>query len=299
MPAFTSPPKFDKRSHHVVPVSWQFRFAAPGDIGPYYRNVITGTNLNAQGPGKKMAEEYANIVFDEHFRPSDALEDKLGCIESKAIQGLDQAISASAIDCSARIDIAYLLAIQACRYPECFQQRLDIGRYLAIVLQNHAGDCGAAALNTELQLTGMLPGASFSAEDVDRLNTASKEDLIEELDLILTAHGCEAFFNPELVVAAAMPVAEHLLALEWELFESVVPAFILSDRPVPKQIGYDFNVGLSARLGLRLSKPTRKLDNLPIVARTASTSEIQTINKNIRARAHEWICGPGSWVHTL
>jgi len=86
---FPPKPKFEKSSHHVVPALWQRRFAAPGDPGPYYLNVANGRKLNAQGPGDKMAEEYANIVFDQFFRPSDSLEDQLSKLETKMVRGLD------------------------------------------------------------------------------------------------------------------------------------------------------------------------------------------------------------------
>jgi len=299
MAAFTNAPKFEKRMHHVVPVAWQRKFASMGDEGPYYRNVITGVNLNAQGPGNKMAEEYANIVFDEHFRPSDKLEDSLGAIETKAIQGLDRAISTFVIDGTARVDIAYLLAIQACRYPEHFQSRLDIGRYLAIALKSYSSCPDDATLNRALRATGMFPGATITAEEFSRLKAASEADLAGELEGILAAHGYEAYFNPELIIAAASPLAMHLLGLKWDLIESASPAFILSDRPVPVPIKYGFGIGLSACLGLCLSKPTSVIDDLPINARKASTAEIQAVNQEVRGRAREWICGPGSWVHSL
>jgi hypothetical protein len=150
MTTFTRAPKFEKRMHHVVPAAWQRKFASPGDPGPYYRNVITGQTLSAQGPGHKMAEEYANIVFDEHFRPSDKLEDDLSTKETKAIQGLSRTIATSVIDSDARIDIAYLLAIQASRYPELFESRLDLGRYLAIALTDYSSCEGNEALNAAL-----------------------------------------------------------------------------------------------------------------------------------------------------
>ncbi|RTL85752.1 MAG: DUF4238 domain-containing protein [Hyphomicrobiales bacterium] len=292
-------PKFEKHTHHVVPAAWQKRFTSAGDAGPYYRNVITQENLNAQGPGNKMSEEYAYIVFDEYFRPSDRLEDRLSTLEAKAIQGLDRTIATSVIDALARVDIAYLLAIQACRYPDQFRDRLNLGRYLAIALKHYSSCPDAATLNKALRSTGMLPGAAITATEFERLKAASEENLANELEQILDAHGYEAYFNPELIIEAAYPVAMHLLGLEWHLIESVAPAFILSDRPVPMRINYGFGIGLSARLGLRLSKPTTVLDDLPINAVKASRAEIDAINQEVRGRARQWICGPGAFVHNL
>ena len=45
-----------------------------------------------------MAEPYANMVFDEHYRVSDALEDALGLIEMKTMPLFDRIIATSEID---------------------------------------------------------------------------------------------------------------------------------------------------------------------------------------------------------
>ena len=125
----------------------------------------------------------------------------------------------------------------------------------------------ANALNVSLHASGMLPGASISDEDFDRLRSAPKALLDSELDAILSAYGYEAYFNPELILSGAIPVASHLLALQWEFLHSTDPAFILTDRPVPIQIGDGFRIGLSACFSLILSKPTGPIDQRPIQAR--------------------------------
>lgn len=297
--AFPNAPKFEKRIHHVVPVAWQKKFTLEKDPGPYYRNIVSNKNFPAQGPGEKMAEEYVNIVFDEYYRPSDSLEDRLSSIESKAILGLDSVISRSSIDTSERVDIAYFLAIQTCRYPEHFGRRLDMGRYLAIALKDSASCPDVAALNAALQSFGMLPGAALTAEEFNFLKQASEQNLALELEIILQAHGYEAYYNPELIIAAALPLAEHLLALDWRLIESSSPAFILSDRPMPSQIKHGFSIGLSGKLGLIVSKPTEAVNERVIQSTRATREEIDATNCEVRARAQKWICGPGDWVHSL
>lgn len=278
---------------------WQKHFSAPGAQGPYYKNIISGQTYNAQGPGDKMSEEYGYIVFDEHFRPNDSLEDRLSRIESKASQGISRAIKDATIDTPARCDIAYFFAIQACRYPELFQKRLDLGRYFALALCSSFDHPDANALNLSLHASGILPGASISDSDFQRLRATPKEALETELDKILSAHGYEHFFNPELIFSGAMQTASHLLNLQWEFVYSNCPAFILSDRPVPIRIGYGFKIGLSACFALLLSKPIGSIDEQPIRARTVTNTEIDQINTDVRARAQEWICGPGNWVHGL
>lgn len=292
-------PKFEKRVHHVVPQLWQKRFKAPGDPGPYYLNVQTGANLPPQGPGDKMAEEYTNIVFDEFFRPSDSLEDHLSTLEGKMVAGLDRIIATGEMDREARIDVAMLMAVQTCRYPEKFAARLDLGKYLAIALADYKTCPDAVVLNRALQGTGLLPGANITQPEFLRLQGVADSQIAAELEAILALHGYEAHFNPGLIIAAAEQVASHLLSLEWTLLNSSTPAFVLSDRPVPVQIGYGFSIGLSASYALTLSKPTSPVMDVPIYPRSATKTEIDLINGDVRARARQLICGPGAWVYNL
>lgn len=298
----TSPPpapKFCKRVHHVVPASWQRRFAFPGDVGPFYKNVLSGSVSGPEGPGNKMSEEYANIVFDSYYRPSDKLEDSLGLIETKAMPLFDRMIATSVLTSSDRIDLAYFLAVQACRYPEQFARRLDLGRFLAIALKDASTMSGAAEMNAYLQEGSFLPGANLSDADLQRLKEAPTHALAAELDAILTAHGYEEFFNPELIVAGARPIAEVLLAFQWDLVKTKDPSFILSDRPMPTKLGDGFSLGLSSNFGVFVRQPVGPVHEGTISSRPATEAETRAINSEARGRAREWICGPGNWISTL
>ncbi len=305
MPPLIPPPKFEKRIHHVVPQGWQRRFRGTDsngntEPGPYYKNILSGQCLGPIGPGNRMAKEYANIVFDEFYRPSDAVEDRLSVAETRGINALSNVIALSRIAPGDKVDLAYFLALQACRYPELYEQRLDLGRYLAVVLEDTSKFADVYALNNHLRISGMLPGASITQAEFARLSAASPAQRAAELDTILASHGYDAHFNIGLVLAGALPVGEHLLGLDWDLMAASAPTFILSDRPMPaRNMGYNFSVGLSATLGLRLSKPAQPVDDRDIIARPAQQTEIDAVNREVRARASEWICGPGSWVHGL
>ena len=292
-----NPPKFEKKSHHVVPVGWQKLFAAPGAVGPCYRNVVSGKCLPPQGPGDKMAEPYANIVFDAFFRPSDKLEDNLSEKENKAIPELVRAASQGVIDRNARVSIAYLLALQATRYPELYQPRLDHGKYLAIALADFRALPDVATFNAKLRT--LFPGAAITGNEFKGLKQVPSEALQQQLEAVLGLHGYEEDFNPELVIQGAFAAAEHLLALEWQLIASNTPDLILSDRPVPYQIRYGYGVSLSARLALLIGRPTRPVDERPINARPATADEIHQINLEVKSRAREWICGAGPGIYTV
>jgi len=245
-----------------------------------------------------MSEEYANIVFDELYRPSDRLEDVLGDIENKIAKGLDELTKSGKIEKNTKIDMAMLLALQACRYPERFSTLLDLGKYLAIALFDYRECPNVTVLNNALRAKGVLPGINFTSEDFERLRGSSEEKLAAELEAILALHGYEASFNPELIISSAQQVATHILGLKWTLVHCLDRNFILSDRPVPLPIGYGFDLGLTSEYGLRLSDPD-DISQETLYPITVTSAEVDDTNAKVRARAKTWICGPGAWVHSL
>lgn len=193
----------------------------------------------------------------------------------------------------------YFLSLQACRYPEQFQRRLDLGRYLAIGIKDCANVGDAADLNRCLRKKGLLPGLEFTATEFKRLSETPEQELERQLDDLLMSHGYEAFYNPELVLRGALPVAEHLLGFEWTLLRAPQPSFILSDRPVPNKFQGQFALGISATLAIRFSDSLRPVGDAPIPEAPAQPGEIDKINAEVRGRAREWICGPNNLVHRL
>lgn len=301
------PPKFEKQIHHVVPKGWQRRFfsmnAASGvrDKVGYYRDVQAGKNYGPEGPGDKMAEEYAYIVFDGHYRPSDDLEDRIAALEAFVLPALDRIVSSGRIEPFDRVDVARLLGLQAARYPEFFARRLEKAKYLAIAIGDAARFPDAPAFNNWLQASGLLPGALLSQTDFAALTSTESGARADTVNALLQAHGYEAFFNPSLVLSATENIAHHIAAFEWELLESPQPAFILSDRPVPTQnLGYDFTVALCDRFALRVNKPSSPVPATSVVASvTAQQTDIDNVNAAMRLRARRWICGAGPWVQSL
>lgn len=135
----------------------------------YYKDLTSGKVFGPVGPGMKMAEDYANIVFDEHFRPSDALEDQLSVIEGRAIPALDRVVQSRSVGPQERMDLAMLLALQALRYPQLFPARLDLGRFFAIALGDAARFPDAQEFNRWLESNG-LRGLLFLKQTFRRLS---------------------------------------------------------------------------------------------------------------------------------
>lgn len=291
----TPAPKFQKRSHHVVPRFWQKAFTAPGGVGPYYLNVVDGRRIGPVGPGDKMAEDWVNIVFDAQFRPSDALEDWLGTKESLVSAGLQTFLRTGALDDVARQDIAMLLGLQICRDPDEFGRRLERGHLLALALNDADQYDSVSELNAVVSNLGM--DVAFTAIDLAALQNQDPEERAAELQQLLDSHGYEDYLNPSDVLAAALPVAERLMCRDWTIIKADTPSFVLSDRPVPTNAEDGFAVSLTGSAALLVAGPSAGVG--AVEYRDATTDEISSINATARASAKEWICGPGSFIFQM
>src|SRR5271170_6870866 len=104
-------PNFKKRNHHYVPQFWQRRFAdATGQLYVRYsESADKWKTASERGKARPvnakstMAEDYANTVFDETWRPYDVLEDLLAKAEGEMKKTQDEVLnSATPIDSALR-----------------------------------------------------------------------------------------------------------------------------------------------------------------------------------------------------
>lgn len=291
----TPAPKFQKRSHHVVPRFWQKAFTAPNSVGPYYLNVTDGRRIGPVGPGDKMAEDWVNIVFDDRFRPSDALEDWLGTKERLVSEGLQTFLRTGALDDMARTDIAMLLGLQICRDPDEFGRRLERGHLLALALNDAEDYASVSELNKVVSDLGI--DVNFTDADLSALKNQGSEARTAEVEELLGSHGYEDYLNPRHVVAAALPVAERLICRDWTIIKAATPTFVLSDRPVPANADDGFAVSLTGSAAILVAGPSAAVG--AVEYRDATTEEISAINATARASAKEWICGPGPFIFQM
>ena len=297
------PPQFEKKSHHVVPAGWQRWFFAMGGNGErasagYYKDIVWGRRLGPIGVGERIAQEYANIVFDAHYRPTDELEDRLAKVEGKAISGLDRVV-AEQVDrpCRAHRHCVPLGAASQ-QIPGSFQHRGSISRNILLLRSARS-----TASRTPLALTvgsahrDFFPELSFQMQifllSPPLPRTAATEPSMPSSRPMASNHT----LNPGLLIDGALRTAEHLTALEWHLIEANTPSFLLSDHPSP-QTWLHICRGVD-RLFRAQAQPSatagdRHNGRSP---RLAPPSEIDAINREVRSRAVRWICGPAPWVH--
>lgn len=288
-----------KRVHHIVPQGWQRRFfrrKPDGTLGEtgFYRNLKTGRPRRNEGPGAKMSLEWANLVFDEFFQPSNVLEDHLGAMETRLLPLIDRVCAAGAAAGPELEEVGRFLALQACRYPELYAERLDLAKLYALSLGEVGQHPDAASLNAMLASRGFPWNVAVTVPEFAALKAQPKPLLDAELDGLLKAYGYEPDFNPALVISGvdALP-ARMLREFDWEMIEDPAGQFILSDHPVPARFGNGFSVALTSRFAIRLALRTVPLVGpvQSVQSRPAAGGEVAAINGEVRARGVEWACG--------
>jgi hypothetical protein len=291
-----TPPKFEKEQHHIVPAGWQRRFFPRSPLGAlgrtgFYKDVRSGRLIGPEGPGQKMSEEWANTVFDRHFRPSDAVEDWCSTIETPCLRTIDEIAATRLLRFAQREDIATWMALQSCRYPHLYQPRLNLGRYYAIAIAEAHRFEDLNAFKTYLAKNGVPSNCYPDDAEFKHLRSLAPDIRERTINPVLTGHGYEWFLNKGEVVAGAFPTGLLLTQVGWELLEATDPWFILSDRPVPEKFDHTFAVALTYDLALRIT-PSVTAIPADLHGRRATLDEVHQVNAEIRERADRWICGP-------
>ena len=206
---------------------------------------------------------------------------------------LKSVLSTNEISPDQRGDIAELIAVQALRYPEYYEKKLDRGREMAIELKSSrcAGDL--ASFNARMhQMFPSLKGASFTQEEFDNLVQAPSKQVKAEVEEIVYGHLRSIDgLNPNTIIDAAKPSVGSIAGYNWELIASCHPDFfILSDRPVPETFTRNFSVVLGPALALKVDSNLQGSPTSKIVARQAQTGEVAAINSEATARAQKWLC---------
>jgi hypothetical protein len=193
-------PKFEKKVHHIVSAGWQRRFffrdrfGALGRTG-FYKDIRAGPVVGPMGPGDKMSEKWANIVFDDRFRPSDAIEDWCSTIETSCMRTIDNIAAARRIGFAELGDVARWLALQSCRYPHLYQSRLDLGRYYTILIGDAHCFADLNAFKEYLATNGVPSNCYPDDAEFAHIRNLAPELREQTINAVLTGHGYEWFFN--------------------------------------------------------------------------------------------------------
>ena len=289
------PPK-PKVLHHVVPKAWQKLFASQAfpDM-PYYFDLLSLRASGPEGPRKKMAEDYANAVFDGHGFQIDDLEDRFGREETRLFPMLKAVVASGRIDPGQRQSVAEFVAMQCCRYPDLFEIRLARGKEIAIEFAAARGASSFAEFENIvcLAVPGLARG-TLTADDFAKLKAADSAQFDRQLDNIVYGplQSIDGL-NPMSMLDAVPEVANRLAEAKWELLSALPPdAFVLSDRPVADAFKAPFSVALGPRLALLVRVGTSGAPGAAVASVPATRDEAKAINDEVKGRANRWLCGP-------
>lgn len=224
-----------------------------------------------------MSEHCLYSVFDEQWRPSDALEDAFSAVEAKDAQLfkrlMDPGYEASDKD---HDHLCKVLALQASRHPDVLQRgntlNREFGKLLASVHQH-----------PETEFLHALAKYGLSPDECANLYLVIKrvpeDQLAKELEDLLALSPQ----SPELPMQGAVEAWVNLKAIievmEMTLLDAVCPlAFVLGDTPIPQDnLGQGFTVPLSQQLAVRLA-PSQTGGFSSLTRRLATEAEVDDTN---------------------
>jgi hypothetical protein len=285
-------------SIRIIFEKWQKHFFLRDPEGKggrgYYKAIETGTLYGPVDVDAPIAETPAVVLFTKD-RPAGkrAISDWLARKECTLLGAVDRIAMKKVMASEDQISVAHLLALYACRYPDVFGNPISLDRYYAIVLHDVPLFSNYIAFNAHLRWSGFPPKTYLRAAEFKSLCTALNSELDVEIDRILKARGFQPVFDNRLLLLGDFPSAARLLEFEWELIEAPADEFIFSDRPIPPRIiSSTISLGISARLGIRLTQVEKNSGARSTTARPASDGEVAAINAEVRQRARNWVCGP-------
>lgn len=274
---------------------WQKRFinSSGGMAGRgYYKAIETGELYGPINSNKPLTETPAIVLFDGTFPPGERMiNDWLVGKESLLLDAVDRVTTNHIMTIEDRIQIAQLLALHACRYPDLFGRHINIDRYYANALHDVDLFSNYVAFNAHLRWGGFPLNTCLKVTEFKHLRAIPNNERDLTIDQILQAHGYETVFDKRLLLVGNFPSAERLLEFEWELIEASRDEFIFSDRPIPPRLATStIALGISARFAICLKQSGTNDANI-IAARAAKNEEVAAINAEVRQRAEKWVCG--------
>ncbi|OAI15204.1 MULTISPECIES: DUF4238 domain-containing protein [Methylomonas] len=264
---------FEKTNHHYVPQFWQKKFR--DDKNTLYG--LKGSKIDVVSPKNEMRGDWIYTVFDNHWNPSDEIENGLGKQETKIAALYTKLITGgyqpTPID---RDELCSALALQACRHPDILgrvpKKAIELGELLT---QVHDLDF------EEFKIKAITIGVDASEIDsiYKEAQAVPKDNLLKEFKIL---EGLSPQ-DPQLPVQDALKAKENicrsLLNMDLTLLDAPQGLeYVLGDTPLPQtDLSQGFSVPLSKLVAVK-AQPSTSPQNT-IIRRQASQQELEEINK--------------------
>jgi hypothetical protein len=280
--------KFEKTSHHYVPQYWQRGFR--GSNGRLYGKFRDG--IRVVSSRTIMQRDWLYTVFDNHWNPSDALEDALSVVEAKDAELIQRLNGQGYIGTKDDRDhLCAMLALQATRHPDVLgrgvRRRRELGELLANV---HAFTLD----DFKSQMNGFGVSSADAHDCYVVLIGRTKQQLAKELGELIALSPQSAELPEQDALLAVPLVKQAVQNLELHLLDAPVgAAYVLSDTPLPQSdLSRGFTVPLSRSLAvLAVPASTRQA---ALVRRAATAAEVDAINRTQNENALEVVVGPSA-----
>lgn len=280
--------KFEKKNHHYVPQFWQRGFRASN--GHLYARI--GETVEVVSTKTTMQVDWLYTIFDNQWRPSDALEDAFSAIEGHDAQLLQRLHSPGYITTTNdEAQLCALLGLQASRHPDVLQRGHNLSREFGELL------AGVHAHSVE-DFLGLVGRYGIDPTDGHNLfvslTSRTKEQLAVELADMLQLSPQSAQLPLQDAIRAAPNITTVIADMQLCLLDAMPPsAFVLGDTPISQSdLGLGFSVPLSQTLAVLATPagPTRS----PMTRRAATQHEMDRINRTQFENAFDTVIGPSA-----
>ncbi len=256
-----------KRNNHYVPQFWIKRFKA--DSGSLFALKLDGVVMPA-GPKAIMNDDYLYTIFDDHWNPSNALEDFFSRIESDGSQLFRDIVEKQSSSEQTRVVLARFLAIQAVRHPDMrsVKSRL-VSSFLSFLALSH--DLSKEEFVDAFEEQGFRDIQHLAAADeiFDLVSSIPRDSIQETKEYVENLQPYDPRLPFSDVILAAWPLAEKLETMEVIVHEAPEDSFfVLGDTPIDQeQLLEGFIVPLSKNFAVEF-KPTETAPKLSYIKST-------------------------------
>lgn len=276
------PPKSEKMNQHFIPRWWLKGFAgSTGDL-----QALKQGKVRIVGAGQVMSGDWIYTVFDNWWRPSDALEDALSKIEGDASKIF--ATFAASPEPRAWDAVIWFIALSVARLPSTMERGHQLSKEFAVFLATEINDF--ADYQSFSVVSRNRFGAAIEEPEYNLLKGATRDQLEAVALHIIELQPYDINLPQTDALLSTRQIFEVLRQMKCCLVHAAPGAtYVLSDRPTPASaLSSGFTIPISAQAALEF---------LPGVAggrseRTATAAELTTINEGQASQTKSVLVGP-------